>query len=234
MNLIKNIIGIVILFLLYNCGTNKKPETGELILTGKYCKYPNDDFFSLAFQLFKNGKHIANDTIEFNGFSKYKNLPYGKYQITFESIYGLQESVEIEIKNNIEEVILCMDKLNYDLTDSDLLINNLNPNQSLKIDFQSLGCFHFNKSVLEITRTNEQYLAKLGDKKMILSAAQLQLIKEFEIELREIESNECTTVDTYKLTNEQNSESVEIIDESCIWHGFRHLVEKLGLDPIGS
>ena len=225
----KVILTLILLCLLYSCRTDKKLETGGLSVTGQYCKYPDNDFLVLPIQLFKNEKLVKSDTIEFSREAKFKNLPYGKYKVIFETIYDREESIELEIKSENQEVTLCIDKIDYGLAGKDLLIDKLESDGRLKIDFKTFGCFHFEKSGLEIIRKDGQYLAILDKTEIALSAAELQLIREFEIELREIRNGWCTTSDTYNLTIMGNSESMELIDESCNWRGFDNLLKKLGL-----
>jgi len=57
---------------------------------------------------------------------------------------------------------------------------------------------------------------------------QLRLVKEFEFELRNIKSNQCTTSDSYSLRTTRNSEVIEFIDASCHWNGFENLLKILG------
>lgn len=225
----KSLLTLIVFCLLFGCRTENKLETGELSVTGQYCKYPDNDFLVLPVELFKNETFVKSDTIEFSREAKFENLPYGKYKVKFETIYDRQESIEFEIESENQEITLCIDKIDYGQTESDLFIDKLKPDESLKIDFKTFGCFHFENSGLEIIRKNDQYLAILDKTEIVLSTAQLELVREFEIELREIQSGWCTTSDTYNLSVNGNSESMELIDESCSWRGFNNLLEKLKL-----
>jgi hypothetical protein len=214
--------------MLFGCHTDKKLEIGKLSVRGQYCKYPNNNFLVLPVKLFKNDTFVKSDTIKFSREAKFENLPYGKYTVKFKTIYNRKDSIEFEIESKNQEITLCIDTIDYRLTKSDLLIDKLKPNESLKIDFETFGCFHFEKSRLEITRKDDQYLAKLDKNESVLSNAQLELIREFEIELQEIQTGWCTTSDTYNLTIKGYSESMKLIDKSCSWRGFNNLLEKLG------
>lgn len=225
----KNILTFFLFTIIIGCGTEKKPETGELSVTGQYCKYPNNDFLALPIELFEGEKLIKSDTIEFSRAVKFKKLPFGNYTLKFESIYDRKETIEFKIESGNQEITLCIDKIDYGIAESNLFIDNLKSNESLKIDFKTFGCFHFEESGLEIIRKDKKYLAKLDKTEIVLSPAQLELVREFEIELREIQTGWCTTSDTYNLSVSGNPESMEIIDESCSWRGFRNLLEKLGL-----
>lgn len=225
----KYFIAFVLLSALFGCQTGTKLQLGELIVTGGYCKYPDNDFLILPIQLFRNGELIRNDTIEFSRGAKFEDLPYGKYSVKFESIYDRDEKIEFEIESKNQKITLCIDRLNYGFAGSNLLIDQLKPNQSLKIDFVTFGCFNSEKSGLEIIRKNEQYLALLNKTEIVLNEAQVKLVREFEIELREVQTGWCTTSDTYTLTLSGNSERTVIVDKSCSWRGFDNLMQKLGL-----
>lgn len=225
----KYILTVVVFSIILSCGTDKKPETGRLSVTGQYCKYPDNDFLVLPIQLYKTETFVKGDTIEFSRGAKFENLAYGKYTVKFKSIYDRQEKVEFEIESENQEITLCIDKIDYEITESNLLIDQLKPNETLKIDFKTFGCFHFEESGLEIIRKDKEYLAILDKTEIVLSTAQLELVREFEIELREIQTGWCTTSDTYNLTITGNSEGTELVDESCSWRGFNNLLEKLGL-----
>jgi hypothetical protein len=209
---------------------DKKSETGAISITGQYCKYPDNDFIVLPIQLFQDKTHVKNDTIEFSTAAKFENLPYGKYSIHFQSMFEQQETLEFELKNKVQEVAVCVDKIDYQLSNNDLLIDQLKANESLKIDFKSHGCFHFNKSEFIITQKDNRYLAKLDKTEIVLTPNQLELVREFEIELRNIPAGGCTTSHTYNLEILGGSESFEFIDNSCDWRGYNNLLAKLGLE----
>ena len=223
------IVTFLVMTFLFSCQSDKKLETGELTVTGKYCKYPNNDFIVLPFQLFKNDVKVQSDTLEFSGEIKLKDLSFGKYSVKFKSIYERQEIIEFEVNSKAQEIQLCIDKLDYDLTNNSLLIDQLKPNEKLKIDFFTFGCFHSEETGLEIIRTKDQYLVKRDESEIVLSANQIKLIREFEIELRQVPTGYCTTSDTYNLTIVGSPENMELIDESCAWNGFSNLLVKLGL-----
>ena len=187
---------------------------------------------SLPLQLYQNDVRIKNDTIDFiSGEAKFEDLPFGKYSFRFKSIYDIEETFEFEIKNKTQEITLCIDNIDYELVTNSLLIDQLKPYEKLKIDFQSHGCFHSENTRLEIIRTDERYLAKIEETEIVLSNTQFELVREFEIELRELTSGGyCTTFDTYNLTISKNSENIKLIDGWCIWNGFINLLEKLGLE----
>ncbi len=215
---------------IFGCQSDKKLETGELTVTGKYCKYPNNDFIVLPFQLFKNDLKVRSDTLEFSGEVKLKDLSFGKYSVKFNSIYERLEIVEFEVNSKTQEIELCIDKIDYDLANNNLFIDQLKPNEKLKIGFFTFGCFHSEELGLEIIRKEDQYLAKLDKTEIVLSTNQIKLIREFEIELRQVPTGYCTTTDTYNLTILDSSENMELIDESCEWNGFSNLLVKLGLE----
>lgn len=226
----KYILSLFLFSLLFACRTDKKLETGGLSVTGNYCKYPDNNFLALPFQLFKNEAQFKSDTLRFSGAVKFKNIPYGKYIIKFKSIYDRQEKIEVEINSKTQDISLCIDQIDYNLTKNHLLIDELKPNEKLKIDFNSFGCFHSEKSGLEITRTDSQYLAKMEGTEIVLSAIQIKLVREFEIELREIRTGFCTTSDTYNLNILNSNKNIELMDVSCNWNGFSNLLKKLGLE----
>ncbi len=221
---------LLIISFIFSCRSKIKMETGALTVGGKYCKYPNNDFIVLPFQLFKNGVHVQSDTLKFSRVVKFKDLSFGKYTIKFKSIYNHQEMIDVALNSKTQKIVLCIDQIDYNLAKDRLFIDELKPNEKLKIHFDSSGCFDFEEASLEITRTGKQYLAKINETQIVLSDFQIKLLREFEIELREIPTRFCTTTDTYNLHILNTTKNIKLIDESCSWYGFKNLLLQLKLD----
>lgn len=219
---------LISFIILYGCRTEQTTEIGDLSVVGLYCKYPDNDFLYLSFELFQNDILIKSDTLEFSEKSIIKGLPFGSYSIKFNSIYNNQETIQFELKNKSQEVKLCIDQLNIKLKPKKLLVDQLKTNEKLKIDFFSLGCFHLEESSLEIIKMKNHYIAKLGKDQIVMSEEQFELIREFETELRTIKPGYCTTSNKYNLTTEEGK-TYELIDNSCMWYGYDNLIKTLGL-----
>jgi len=159
----------------------------------------------------------------------FEDLAYGKYTLLFKSIYDHEEKIEFEMESRNKEITLCIDTIKYDFSSYDLLIDRLKSDQSLNIVFETLGCFHSEKLRLEVLREGEQYFLIFNTIEVALDSAQLQLLREFEVELQQVKDGWCTTTDTYVLSIRGDSEHSSLIDTSCSWHGFYNLLEKLEL-----
>lgn len=102
------------------------------------------------------------------------------------------------------------------------LIELLEEGESFSIEITSIGCFNGTRQTLIVSKEADVYTASLKDSSKLLTPSDIQTIKSFEIELRELQMGGCTTVDTYVLRF--GNETFRTSDGTCSWHGYRKLI----------
>jgi len=89
-------------------------------------------------------------------------MPISDYELTFTNIFDEKVITKITLEDQaINKVKICPDTLARPLTQNAL--SKLQEGDSLVIEFNSAGCFHFEDFTLTIVRTKESYLARLYD-----------------------------------------------------------------------
>ena len=101
--------------------------------------------------------------------------------------------------------------------------------ESLLLDFFHQGCFDtFEKPVkLNLTKTNNKIVAEYNGVKYTLTPSQVDLFRQFEIELRSNHCGWCSSEDTYNLFNSKSYEIYGVKDSSGQWRGFNNLIKTL-------
>ena len=223
---------IFLLIILSSCSqkNEKDKQFGKLNISFDYCKYSNEHPFLKEVKIF-NKKELFK-TVDLKKGKDELELPIGIYNLKYKSIYNIINNVEVTIVNKREQnVILCIDKINYENNNNVISIDELNNNEILEYYFQSSGCFHSNEDKLIIAKNKSGELnVKYKDTVFTVSKEQHQLIREYEIELRCNHSSGCSTIDTYGVYNKQSYELYTVKDESCEWRGFNNLLKKLELN----
>jgi len=220
---------VFILMLLLSCKHKKGKETGSLEVLTKYCKYKKGYKFDISStcKLFKNGVEIQSSEK-----SKliFQNLSFGEYYIEYTTIYNERKRLDFKINETMKNIHYCVDTISYGNDQNILLIDELKTNEKLLLQYNVIGCFHGDNKKLEIKRTVTDYVLSYLDKKYTLSKKQLQLFREFEIELYKNHSNLCSTIDTYHIGIFKSEKIFTINDGSCKWSGFPNLIELLKLE----
>ena len=219
------IVFLMIVFL----GCNEKvAEAGTLEITYNYCKYEPEYKFPISgtCKLFKNTEEVKSS--EKNKLI-FKDLPFDDYYIEYTTIYNERKRLDFKMNEMIKNIHFCVDNISYDNDQNILLIDELKTNQKLILKYDVAGCFHSINKELEITKTETTYIVSYLDKNYTLSEKQIQLFREFEIELYKNHSNECSTVDTYHIGIIKFGRVFTINDGSCAWRGFPRLIKLLNL-----
>ena len=201
----------------------------SLEVTFKRCN--NNEGFN-QWQYFKI--YNEKDTIRLDG-SHYDStfilnvLRPGSYKFTYETVMNSTITKRIEIvKNQNNNLEICVDKLkSYEQQDS-LLIDLLRDDEHFTIHFRSEGCFHRTNNILQISKVNSHYFVQVDGHKERISYSQLELLREFEIELKIIPDQWCTTIEYYTL--EYANKKYRYKDNACNWHGFYYLLKNLGVN----
>jgi hypothetical protein len=224
---------VLLLIFLFNCD-HKNEETGTLKIVPTYCKYKFKENYKFPipreYVLFSASKEIpALLEDEF----LFENLPFGDYYIEYITIYNQRKRLKFKMDETFKEICYCTDAVLYDDDKNILFIDELKTDETLLLQQKTRGCFHRGKEELKITKTETAYILSYLDKNYTLSKSQVQLFREFEIELYKNHSDRCSTIDTYHIgfiRNSRNLKSYAIIDGSCAWNGFSNLIQLLNFE----
>ena len=107
------------------------------------------------------------------------------------------------------------------------ILSKLKADQEFIIKFESTGCFHFVTDKLTIKKKLNEYFVSYKGKTKELSQEEVEAIKSFEEEIKLTSEWACTTVDTYYIIYQDQSQ--KIIDGTCDWNGFNKLLTNLSL-----
>ena len=217
--------------------------TSDLGVIIEYCQKERANInFSPIFKIFKNDSLIKDITYENpESYTKedlkyinnqyifnFKNLEFANYRIEYNSIFGKTENYHFKIADNKKQLIeLCLDYFNYKAETHVPFIDRLKENENYTIMISSIGDFTGGKleAHIVISKSNNTYFVEFKKNKKKLNQSQIDFIKHFELELINMESYGCSTVDSYLLT--YNNEKIQISDGSCAWEGFNVLFKQL-------
>ena len=173
------------------------------------------------------------DTIKLNGMLYDSTftlnvLSPGSYKFEYQTVLNSTITKNLKILENQNNILeICVDKLEFYGNQDSVFIDVLQNNEFYNIHFQSEGCFHRTRNTLQISKVNSTYyILSNGDQK-ILSESQVKLLREFEIELKCIPDQWCTTIDYYTL--EYAKKKYKYKDNTCNWNGFYYLLKNLGV-----
>ena len=103
------------------------------------------------------------------------------------------------------------------------LIEELQNGESFSIEITSIGCFNGTRQTIQITKKEDIITASLKEKSRVLTTADIEVLKIFEHQLRDLKPGGCSTVDTYVLSF--GDSSYHTSDGTCSWHGYRSLLK---------
>lgn len=157
--------------------------------------------------------------------TKVPGLEPGNYQIVYSNKYGEFSRTRFKLKKGQRNVPIT---LNYEKLDSVMYlgkrkIDSLQNGDSLRVYFQSSGCFHHYKKNIVYFRENDQLYGTNFSDTVLIDSVALAKIRMFETELVYPHIGGCTTMSTYVVY--LNGKEVMItMDDSCGWSGyFRYL-----------
>lgn len=234
---------IIILILIFgSCSKKETTETGRLKIIPVYCKYENRHIPKNKFRLFKK----EENSIKFKTIKEYEilsnnfiilNLEYGKYYIEYVTIYNQKNTVEFNVNEpELKKIDLCLDYLDYKSNKNVLLIDELKNGENLLLEFFHEGCFStFDKPVkFNLSKIDNKIVAEYNGKRYSLTKEQIELFREFEIELRSNHTGWCSSQDTYHLFNKKSYQIYEVKDSSGQWRGFDNLLKLLKITTANS
>lgn len=106
-----------------------------------------------------------------------------------------------------------------------LFIDQLEPGDTLKLVYQSQGCFHFERDSIQILKSGDTYIYLDGEKERNLQDQHLIEFRQFEERLYKINDNGCTTLDEYVFV--LHGKRYLYLDGSCAFDGFDSIVSIL-------
>ena len=216
-----------LLFVFFCCGFNQAQST--LQVNVQDCRHESIHAFLSNFKVFRNDSLLKDVNLSYQNNYTLKNLEFGKYKIEYETIFDKTARVFIELTERKEySIVLCTDYLEHDSGVFQPFVDQLKNGESYTIQVSSQGCFHRSDEVLIINKKQDSYHLSFGNIKKLLNEGDMESIRNFESQLRHMESFGCTSTDSYTLTYKK--ETVTISDGSCSWSGFYYLKKQLGLN----
>lgn len=173
---------------------------------------------------------------------KFENIPVSEYKLVYKNNFGQSAAKKIMLTDRaVNSIFLCPDKL-VDYKQHTLA--KLRDNDTIAINFQSLGCFHSAAFKIVIRKRSDRFLAGLytvnldyetAEDGKILYYREDSLVKEvsltdeniqdfirFENEINFInDKGRCTTTDWYIIKSKYLD--IKATDGSCRWNGFYFL-----------
>jgi hypothetical protein len=217
---------IPLLFIFFNSfSQNENNFTIEGILLN--CKTNKSDNGERYLKLKKNNEIIKTDINSRFGEFKIKNLSKGIYTFELTNIFEQIFTKEIEIKDSITEVELCIEE--FIDTKEKTLLENLKKNETLEILITSSGCFHFEKEKLKYYYKNDKLIIEFFKnekrrKRKTLNKREISELILFERKIIQMKNKfgGCTSSNIYVFTINKNK-LLEVIDASCDWDGYYEL-----------
>ena len=217
----------IVCVLIFSCHSYCNAQTLEVNI--RDCRVKNDRYVYLnEFKLYKDDVLIRTVSPDYKSKQIIQLKVLGKYRIEYKTIFDRTESIFIDITTDKKHTVeLCLDYFNYKSDPYVPIISRLQNGENYTIEIESRGCFHYSKdTIVVLNKTGEFYVVYGGNEKK-LSESGIKAIKRFEIELNHMQSEGCTTVDTYILT--YKNESMVLFDGGCKWHGGGYLKSTLNL-----
>lgn len=217
---------ILFLFLLFTIWLHAAAQTNiPLKLTsvkGRDTRYSN-----IEFELYQKDSLISSAYFS----PVFKNVASGTYTIQFFNIYEIKEVIPFNtdtLTNDSIEVYI--DRIDYNSIKINSFVDRIKKNKPFTINMHSAGCFTHAADTLIIKNENNSYVLYYNAYKKILSPTDLNMIRDFEKELRILPDDVyCTTKASYTLA--AGNKKRRFMDETCSWHGLTYLKKNLNLEP---
>jgi hypothetical protein len=207
--------------------------TFEIEVVTRLNKYNSDKAYLDEFTLYKDNQELKTIAMGRSNSIKVSNLTAGNYKIRYRSLFNRWEYQEFVISSYSKKTIeLSLDYYDYSSNKNILFIDELKVGEKLDINYKSRGCFHGFETQLEIRRDEKGFHFKFYKQEKLLTASELELLRQFEIELRCNMRRGCTTENRYTLVNPENFDFFETVDGTCTWGGISYVLEKLGFNPL--
>jgi len=181
--------------------------------------------------IYKNGKLykeiLGNDGLFIESPIKLDSIEKGKYEFEYSNLFGERTKKEFRINNRKETdtISIFPDQFDFEKYLSKSIIKNLK-NESVKINYNSQGCFHKISDSITIRNESENYFITHGGKTKKINEKQLYEIEKLECQLYAIPKDGlCTTTEIYTITYKNKKQVIK--NGYCVWSGWNNLEEKL-------
>jgi hypothetical protein len=199
----------------------------QLVIKISSNRDPQEYVYLPELKILKDGKEFRTLHPQSEHKQVLKDLHLGTYTFVYKTIFDKEEQVRIDITEQKKySVDLYIDYFDYSKETYTPIIDRLKENDSCTIFISSQGCFHFSKDTLVIRRNKDLYTMNWSGKFKILSVADVEKIRHFEMELKHMMDDGCTTTDTYLITY-HGEPALFISDGSCNWNGRYYLKKDL-------
>ncbi|MGL5891751.1 MAG: hypothetical protein ACRC3B_17800 [Bacteroidia bacterium] len=217
----------IVLFFVLISFCSRAAEKAELIINISDCRGAGNYSYLSKLKILRNENEYKTIEPQHEKKQVLNDLEFGTYKLVYNSLYGKEVSLTVEItENKTYSIDLCTSYIDYSKETYIPIIDQLQVNERYTIVMSSQGCFHSTDDTLTIKRNKEDYTITWGAKTKKLSSADIELIRHFEIELNYMSDIGCTTTDRY--TIKYKGRTVKQIDDgSCRWSGFYYLTNQL-------
>jgi hypothetical protein len=121
-----------------------------------------------------------------------------------------------------------MDQINHNAENYHSIIEQLKNGEKYRIKNTYIGSFDYGTESIEVSKVRGEYFVKFKNKQKKLSKKDVELFKNFEIELNIMKERRqyCSWSNSFLLSYKKSK--LKMIDTNCSWGGWPYLVEKLG------
>ena len=160
---------------------------------------------------------------------KLDSLPYGIYEIEYTDILGKQKVRSVRLGSPKQQLVnIVLDSIDTSGLLNKTPIANLKEGESYTIESKG-GCVATMYSFYTISKDKgEIYFQFITSPKSVLTASEIEMIKEFEAELLAIDGiNSCMSTGrmTYKILKDKDTTT--IVDNTCNWNGWECSIDKI-------
>ena len=160
-----------------------------------------------------------------NGKSRIRGIVEGNYFMQYYNRYGQVQWKKFYVNKRLNKVYVCIDEL----IENDSLNNfeQLLPGDTIRIEYESQGCFHWENSDVLFYYENGILKGEHTDTTktvVIIDELKLDYLISFERKLNAVATSigGCTTSETYHFL--KNGETkIQVYDETCSWYGYHNL-----------
>jgi hypothetical protein len=182
------------------------------------------------FSLYKNDSLYGEYNI--NNSSLIDSLPYGRYYIEYNTYFGKRksESQQIDKDSFLPGFDVCVDEFPEDLRENtpNLLIDNLKEGDELPIYRNYPNCYTKRDNIdsLIVKKQKGKYYIVRNKKKYRLNQKQVEILRDFEIQMRTVKSGFYSTSECYTWIG-RDEDIISFYDSRGNWEGYEYLLIQL-------
>jgi hypothetical protein len=201
-------------------------KKAELTINISDCRDPKDFTYLSEVKVLKNEKEYKTLKPQHESKQVLKDLELGTYTLVYKSLFDKEESLRVEISEYKKySTTLCTNFIDYSKERYKPIIDQIQENEFYTVIMLSEGCFHSSEDTVIIKRDKNIYTISWAEKSKVLTKADVEAIRHFEMELVNMGGGGCTTSETYTIT--YNGTTTTNFDRSCRWWGISYLKKQL-------